>query len=414
MKTQVLLPIAAAAFAAAQDNGDSNDVSLTDALASKNDTLSTLGGLLTANSALVDTLSQAQNITILAPSNDALEKLLDNEEVTAMIAADPGLIAAILSYHVLNGTYYADDITENPAFVPTMLMNETYSNVTGGQVVEAMKEDDTVSFISGLRMKSNVTEANLNFTGGVIHIINEVLTLPMNLTATAQTADLRALVGAVTQLDLASDLDGLKDVTVFAPSDSAFANIGSAVGNLSEDDLKKILSYHIVTEGVFYSSDIMDDVEAETSADEDVNISVDDGSVFVNGAKVIVPDILFAGGVIHVIDQVLNPDNSDQEPNASVEPAFSGASTATDGAVPFTSGVPTPTNSDAAENFQPEESGRAGSGQTGGGSGGGSNDGGDNEGGSGNNDEDDAGARPAIGAALGAVAAGVVLMVNLM
>lgn len=41
---------------------------------------------------------------------------------------------------------------------------------------------------------------------------------------------------------------------------------------------------------------------------------------------------------------VLNPNATDSEPNPSTTtPAFSGASTATDGGVPFTTGLPEPT-----------------------------------------------------------------------
>lgn len=116
-------------------------------------------GLLEAQPDLVETLSGLENITILAPSNDALEKFLNNTEVTDMVAADPSIVTALLTYHVLNGTYYASNVTDMAAFIPTLLTNSTYSNVTGGQVVGAMAEGDTVSFYSALKQQSNVTEA---------------------------------------------------------------------------------------------------------------------------------------------------------------------------------------------------------------------------------------------------------------
>ena len=76
-----------------------------------------------------------------------------------MVAADPSIVTALLTYHVLNGTYYASNVTDMAAFIPTLLTNSTYSNVTGGQVVGAMAEGDTVSFYSALKQQSNVTEA---------------------------------------------------------------------------------------------------------------------------------------------------------------------------------------------------------------------------------------------------------------
>ena len=69
----------------------------------------------------------------------------------------------------------------------------------------------------------------------------------------------------------------------------------------------------------------------------------DDGSVFVNSAKVIIPDVLVANGVVHVIDNVLNPNNTAAMPVATVSmqtPAFMGAtSVASLGSL--TSGIPT-------------------------------------------------------------------------
>lgn len=104
-------------------------------------------------------LSNMSNITILAPSNTALENLLSDGDIASMTQNDRGLVTALLSYHVLNGTYYANNVTDVPAFIPTLLSNSTYENVTGAQVVEALREGDTVSFYSGLRKQSNVSEA---------------------------------------------------------------------------------------------------------------------------------------------------------------------------------------------------------------------------------------------------------------
>lgn len=71
---------------------------------------------------------------------------------------------------------------------------------------------------------------------------------------------------------------------------------------------------------------------------ESVTITIENGTVFVNSAKVIVPNVLVANGVVHVIDSVLNPNNTSAAPNPSTTTAaFSGASSVSN--VPFTSGV---------------------------------------------------------------------------
>jgi uncharacterized surface protein with fasciclin (FAS1) repeats len=107
---------------------------------------------------LLQSLSQASNITILAPSNDAFSEFLSSD-AGGMLASDPGLLQAVLQYHVLNGSYPSSAITNTTAFVPTLLTNASYANVTGGQRVAAALVDGNVTFFSGLLANSTVTQA---------------------------------------------------------------------------------------------------------------------------------------------------------------------------------------------------------------------------------------------------------------
>jgi hypothetical protein len=111
-----------------------------------------------------------------------------------------------------------------------------------------------------------------------------------------------ALVGALTQANLASTVDSLHDVTIFAPSNAAFQAIGSAVGSLSTAQLASILEYHVINGTVGYSS-LLTNETIKTVQGGSVTITIEDGSVFVNSAKVIVPNVLVANGVVHVIDK---------------------------------------------------------------------------------------------------------------
>ena len=77
-----------------------------------------------------------------------------------------------------------------------------------------------------------------------MHIINQVLTLPQNISFTAEQAGLSAVAGALTQANLVNALDSAMDVTVFAPNNAAFEAIGSATGNLTMMELANILEYH--------------------------------------------------------------------------------------------------------------------------------------------------------------------------
>ncbi|RKL16439.1 hypothetical protein BFJ68_g5051 [Fusarium oxysporum] len=328
MKLQSLVTLALSGYATAQSRPN-----LTAAIESENSTLSELSGMLF----LLRDLGRLRNVTILAPSNDAIKDLLNDTAVARMVENDPSSVAAILQYHVLNGTYYASNISDTPAFVPTLLNNATYANVTGGQRVEALAMGDT----------------DLNFTGGVIHIINKVLAVPKNLSDTAVAANLSAVAGALTESKLVTNLTNEKNITVFAPSNSAFANIGSVLSNLSESDLESILKYHVVNNTLGYSSTLKNG-SLTTSEGEKLNIVIHNGTVWVNEAKVIVPDVLIANANIF---SVLNPDkpSATANPTASTqEAAFSGASSVSD--IPFTSGVPENTNTAAATGLSPSTS----------------------------------------------------------
>lgn len=181
---------------------------LTDVI-SQTPELSTLGALLTAYPAVAQTLASASNITVLAPSNTAFSAFLTSA-VNASIAADAGLVPAVLSYHVLSGTIRSTEIPTTPAFPKTLLTNATYTNVTGGQVVKAQAVNGGVTFTSGLLKQSNVTTADVTFSGGVVHIIDSVLTIPESASSTATAANLTALAGALTQANLVTAVNGLK------------------------------------------------------------------------------------------------------------------------------------------------------------------------------------------------------------
>ncbi|KAI9870279.1 MAG: hypothetical protein M1823_008794, partial [Watsoniomyces obsoletus] len=148
---------------------------------------------------------------------------------------------------------------------------------------------------------------------------------------------------ALTAAELVETVDTLSDVTVFVPNNAAFQAIGSALPNLTIEQVTSILTYHVVQGTVGYSA-LLSNTSLPTVEGTSVTISIIGDAVFVNSARVVLPDVLVANGVVHVIDAVLNPQNATAtaDPSASTAaPVFPGASSASD--VPFTSGVPTPT-----------------------------------------------------------------------
>ncbi|MCR9108463.1 fasciclin domain-containing protein [Marivita sp. XM-24bin2] len=119
------------------------------------------------------------------------------------------------------------------------------------------------------------------------------------------------LVAAVQAAGLVDTLKGDGPFTVFAPTDEAFAALpeGTVEELLlpeNQEQLTAILTYHVVP-GKVMSTDLMDDMEAETVQGSSVTIDLDDG-VMVENANVTTPDIETSNGVIHVIDTVIIPE----------------------------------------------------------------------------------------------------------
>lgn len=275
---------------------------LGDVLTAQAATLSTLTSFLQSEDAIYQIFNNAKDVTLLAPSNDALAKL-NNSPIANQLLADPQFLTAFLSYHVLNGTFYASNLTAEPTqFIPTLLDLNGYSNVTGGQRLQ-VKTDGSggVTFVSGGGAMSAVSAANFNYTGGTIHVIDDVLAIPANLTATLLGANLTATVGAVQQAGVGDALSAASDITVFAPSNAAFEAIGNLVAGLTADELASVLGYHVVAGQVVYSTDVTNTSVASLQGTK-LNLRVVDGAVWVNSAKVIQADLLLANGVVHIID----------------------------------------------------------------------------------------------------------------
>ncbi|KAI8937167.1 hypothetical protein NX059_006379 [Plenodomus lindquistii] len=356
-----LLALASLAYAQTNETAPT----LAEALNSTSD-LSTLNGLVGGLPELLGQLGGLTNITLLAPSNAAFAEV-DNATLSGL-TANTGLVTALLQYHVLNGTYLADAITNTSVFVPTSLTNTLFTNVTGGQRVEAINNDGNVTFYSGLLSNSSVTTANVNFTGGVIHIIDRLLVIPETATETLSAANLTSLSGALNATNLVDTVNTTPNLTIFAPNNEAIQNIGSALANLTTDQITDVLTYHVVS-GLGYSSGLENGTELVTVNGESLTVTIGEGGIFVNNARVVVSDVLIANGVVHVIDEVLNPTNQTLADTGEDEgdSAFEGATPASD--VPYTSGQPTPTTtigSEATEAADPTASGApSGSGSAG-------------------------------------------------
>lgn len=123
----------------------------------------------------------------------------------------------------------------------------------------------------------------------------------------------QTLVAAVKAADLVETLKGKGPFTVLAPTDEAFKKLpaGTVESLLKPENkakLASILKYHVIPSKAL-AADVakLDGQKVKTVEGADVTISVKDGVVMINNAKVVKTDVLASNGVIHVIDTVLLP-----------------------------------------------------------------------------------------------------------
>lgn len=132
----------------------------------------------------------------------------------------------------------------------------------------------------------------------------------MNIVETAvEAGNFTTLATALEAAGLVETLSGEGPFTVFAPTDEAFAALpeGTVEGLLEDTDaLTGVLTYHVVP-GEVMSGDLSDGMTAETVNGAEIEISIENGTVMVNGATVTTADIQASNGVIHVIDSVILP-----------------------------------------------------------------------------------------------------------
>jgi uncharacterized surface protein with fasciclin (FAS1) repeats len=242
---------------------------------------------------LVDALKSEGPLTVFAPTDDAFAAL--PEGTVAALLADIPALTDILLYHVVEGKVMASDVVE---------LNQALS--LQGQYLDIQVMDGKVMLDNAQVIITDIEAKN-----GVIHVIDAVV-----LPESRDIVDLAVADGRFTTLVAAVQAAGLVDalkadgpLTVFAPTDDAFAALpeGTIEALLADiPTLTNILLYHVV-DGKVMAADVIELSAATTLLGQELMISLMDGKVMLNESQVIITDLETSNGVIHVIDAVLLP-----------------------------------------------------------------------------------------------------------
>jgi len=264
---------------------------------------------------LADTLGSVEPATIFAPTNDAFAAL--PSEVVAALTSDPELLKNTLLYHVIPN-----------AAIPSSALkaDNKVDTATGAPLrVNVYKKYKPIVTVNGVKVIKPDVRAG---SGSIVHVVEKVLpTLDKgDNIAAVLTADGRfgTLLAAVTAADLAGAVSTTDGLTVFAPTDDAFAKIpASALQSLllpeNKGALTDILTRHVVAEPIFsegicwktyktlspkatLSTELYKLRRGRFYVGSLVKVTTSEAA---EKAKVVQADIVATNGVIHAIDTVI-------------------------------------------------------------------------------------------------------------
>jgi uncharacterized surface protein with fasciclin (FAS1) repeats len=248
--------------------------------------------------------------TLFAPTDQAINAL--GSDVISQLLDDNGLLEEVLTYHLVGGLALSSDLSD-------------------GQLINTLLEENikvTINAEGVFINNAKVIIADILTDNGVVHVIDAVLLPPADpntiLDIIVNSPVHNTLEAAVLAAGLDGALSGDGPLTVFAPTDDAFAALPTGTVEALLNDiplLTAILTYHAVG-GQTLSTDLADGQKIATLNGADITVTINANGVFINNAKVTVADVLADNGVVHVIDAVLLPppsSTSDVDNNIGLE-----------------------------------------------------------------------------------------------
>ena len=240
-------------------------------------------------------------LTVFAPTNTAFDNIATGLGVTVADLLNLPNLADILTYHVL-GTEVASSAITNGAIVQPLSTTNTLKLTlkTNGDV-----------FVN----QAQVTTANINADNGIVHVLNAVVLPSETVVDVAIDNGFTSLTAAVVKAELLPALTNpLATLTVFAPTNTAFNDLATALGTdlagvLASPNLTEILTYHVLATEVT-STQLVNNSNVPTLNGQTVLVTTTP-TVKINESNVTLADVQAQNGVVHVIDAVLLPGFAD-------------------------------------------------------------------------------------------------------
>jgi len=256
---------------------------------------------------VMDDLKNAAQLTLFAPTNQALLDI-PNDEYRDLKADVPRLKEFLLYHVTTDAAWKHNGLSSNDL---------TFKSLNNGLPirVNVYWQLHTVA-AEGV----NITERNVPVANGFIQGLDGIMEAPGGdvvdiINAMDETKTLARLI-ATSGLD--SVIRNDKNITVFAPADYAWDDLDPAVLTYLENNpktLQDVLLYHVVQKTTLYSIGMRHQMTFPTSDSRHDSLMLlespddDDDEIFLNSALIADRDISATNGVIHTLEQVLIPPN---------------------------------------------------------------------------------------------------------
>jgi len=270
---------------------------LTTVLASDAGNFSVITGLL-QSTGLLDTLENANAITLFLPTDEAMAKV--PQATLDALNADKQMLTDLLSYHAVVGEAdrlrgrFNDRVLMSAAGKPVRINTYMFHTITAEGVP--------------------ISQANIPVANGYINAIDGVMSAPNGniVDIIASRSDLSTLASLLSSAGLIDVVRADENITVFAPTDAAFAKVDSKIIDFlkaNPEALKNTLLFHVVAKTTLYSAGIHHAAVVNTADHNKQIMALEDGNgkVYVNNAEVTEKDISADNGVLHIIDSVMIP-----------------------------------------------------------------------------------------------------------
>jgi len=251
----------------------------------------------TAN--LTNLFDNGDNYTIFAPEDRAFQTDLAGLGLTLdQLKADPKLLTQILSFHVLAGKHAKSEFTNE----------RTFPTLSGASVRTNHYVYNNYYFVDGAQISSQSMDTNNTRIYTIRHVLSPVNGSVYDvISADPQLSTLKAAIDAT---GLQAFLSDQNPITIFAPTNDAFALLGNKVQDLlgKPDVLKDILTYHVIPGSLYRGG--MHDESLHTFEEVDrLTLDRDRAGPKIDEGRFASWDISADNGVIHKISGVLVPDS---------------------------------------------------------------------------------------------------------